>query len=267
MLLYVAGACDADEAAQIEAKLCTCCPVTHAALAEAATVFHAVPMALTAVEPPHQCWESLFGRVSADVSMKITPAIAAAAVAGGGAKLSYATRFRWPLYVSSGLAACLAVALTMTIANNRQMETKVEQLAEGNQALSQQYSQVQATLAGSEQILSSNHLSMARLQNNDQNGKTFGRVMFCPVSHQYQVTVFNLRPLPAGRAYELWLVTPDQQKLPAGMFRPNEQGTATLYVRLNQPVNVTTAAITDEPASGSQSPTGQVQLAGSLPVQ
>ncbi|MDB5325422.1 MAG: putative anti-sigma factor [Phycisphaerales bacterium] len=262
LLLYVAGAADADEIAFIEAKLCSGCPTTNGAYVEALAVFHAMPLGLTCIDPPASVRHAILGRVTVDCS-KINSA-------GGlaGDSQSYATRFRWPVYVSSGLAACLAVGLTISVWNNRQLESRNAELAIDSQQLSERVSQMSATLTTGRQVLSSPHVSLARMKTMADAGKpdkTFGRVLFCPVTRQYQVTVYGLAPLPPNKAYELWLITPDGRKVPAGTFVVNTDGTATVTAHASEPVDVAAnAAITDEPAAGSAQPTGSIQLIAAL---
>ena len=162
---------------------------------------------------------------------------------------STATRLRWPIYVASGLAACLAVALTASLETNRRLESNNRQMA--------------STLAGSQDVLRSSHVTLASLTTatpsatvGDNATQSFGRVLFCPVTKHYQITVFNLRPLPAGRVYELWLITPDSRKVASGVFQVDDNGTATVMAEPEQQVDVAAlAAVTDEPAGGSVQPT------------
>ena len=261
LLLYVAGVADADEAALIEAKLCSGCPTTNGAYVEALAVFHAMPLGLTCIDPPANVRHAILGRVTVDCAK-----IKAAGNNASDNSVSYATRFRWPVYVSSGLAACLAVGLSISVWNNRQLEARNAELAVDSQQLAERVSQMSATLTTGRQVLSSPHVSLARMQTGaGKADKTFGRVLFCPVTRQYQVTVYGLAPLPPNKAYELWLITPDGRKVPAGTFVVNNDGTATVTAHASEPVDVAAnAAITDEPAAGSSQPTGSIQLIAAL---
>jgi anti-sigma-K factor RskA len=74
----------------------------------------------------------------------------------------------------------------------------------------------------------------------------------------------NMPSLPAGKAYELWLIPTSGPPLPAGVFRPDAHGSATV---LNPPlprgVEAKTFAITMEPEQGSSAPTSQPIMLGS----
>ncbi|MGH7578578.1 MAG: anti-sigma factor [Gemmatimonadales bacterium] len=75
---------------------------------------------------------------------------------------------------------------------------------------------------------------------------------------------FKLRQVPQGRAYQLWFIK-DGTPVPSVTFRPESTG----HVRVEQvPVppggDVSAAAVTVEPESGSSQPTSPILLVGSL---
>lgn len=66
---------------------------------------------------------------------------------------------------------------------------------------------------------------------------------------------------PQGdRVYQLWLVD-DTGPLPAGTFRPSENGAAVIFESLEPG---STIAMTEEPAEGSEQPTGDILLSTEL---
>ena len=73
----------------------------------------------------------------------------------------------------------------------------------------------------------------------------------------------NLNPLPANKAYELWLVPKQGAPIPAGMFKPDAHGSAMV---MNPPlpagVEAAAFAITIEPEQGSSSPTLPIVMMG-----
>jgi anti-sigma-K factor RskA len=78
-------------------------------------------------------------------------------------------------------------------------------------------------------------------------------------------TASNLPPLPAGRVYQLWVVTKDPAPLSAALLTPDAQGSVNETIStppdIPQPVAL---AVTIEPASGSTGPTGDKYLIGTL---
>ena len=77
-------------------------------------------------------------------------------------------------------------------------------------------------------------------------------------------TASNLPPLPAGKTYQLWVVT-RQGPLSAGLLTPDAQGSANETIKtptdIPQPVAM---AVTIEPLGGSPGPTGERYLVGAL---
>lgn len=73
----------------------------------------------------------------------------------------------------------------------------------------------------------------------------------------------NLQPVPAQRAYELWLIPMKGAPIPAGMFKPDSHGMAMV---MNPPlpagVEAKAFAITVEPEQGSSAPTSAPIMMG-----
>jgi len=74
----------------------------------------------------------------------------------------------------------------------------------------------------------------------------------------------NLNPLPAQKAYELWLIPKQGAPIPAGVFKPDTRGSAVV---VNPPlpagVEAKAFAITIEPEQGSTTPTMPIVMMGS----
>ncbi len=87
------------------------------------------------------------------------------------------------------------------------------------------------------------------------------------VSSGTQVVFYasHLPALPAGRAYQLWLIRASAPAIvSAGVFQPDAQNKAV--VQFNNAAftsGITTIAVTDEPEGGSSTPTGHKLLIGS----
>jgi anti-sigma-K factor RskA len=74
----------------------------------------------------------------------------------------------------------------------------------------------------------------------------------------------NMPALPPQKAYELWLIPVSGSPIPAGMFKPDAHGSATV---VNPPLPAGTEAkafaITVENESGSAAPTSAIMMMGS----
>jgi anti-sigma-K factor RskA len=73
----------------------------------------------------------------------------------------------------------------------------------------------------------------------------------------------NFQTLPPQKAYELWLIPTNGAPIPAGVFKPDARGSATV---VNPPlpagVEAKAFAITIEPEAGSTAPTMPIVLMG-----
>ena len=73
----------------------------------------------------------------------------------------------------------------------------------------------------------------------------------------------NMPALPPQKAYELWLIPTNGSPIPAGVFKPDAHGSATV---INPPlpagVEAKTFAITVEPETGSAAPTSSPIMIG-----
>jgi Anti-sigma-K factor rskA len=73
----------------------------------------------------------------------------------------------------------------------------------------------------------------------------------------------DLPPSSPGHTYELWLITTDGKKIPAGTFAPSLQGNA--HVEAKYPLDraaLAAVAVTEEPSGGVESPTGPIVIQG-----
>jgi anti-sigma-K factor RskA len=73
----------------------------------------------------------------------------------------------------------------------------------------------------------------------------------------------NFRPLAAQKAYELWLIPKAGSPIPAGVFKPDAHGSATVIdPRLPAGTEAKAFAITVEPEGGSAAPTSAPIMLG-----
>ena len=77
----------------------------------------------------------------------------------------------------------------------------------------------------------------------------------------------NLKPLPAGKTYELWVIPANgKAPVPAGVFRPDAVGTAKLVLPPLPPgIAAKAFGVTIEKARGADSPTLPIVLSGARP--
>jgi Anti-sigma-K factor rskA len=77
----------------------------------------------------------------------------------------------------------------------------------------------------------------------------------------------NMQPLPENKTYELWVIPTAGAPVPAGLFRPDAAGSASVVLP-SIPLGVPAKAfgITIEDAGGSNTPTAPIILSGAAPV-
>ncbi|MEO6434409.1 MAG: anti-sigma factor [Tepidisphaeraceae bacterium] len=92
-----------------------------------------------------------------------------------------------------------------------------------------------------------------------------GRIFWDLARHKWHTFVFDLKPPPSGKTYQLWFITSDQKKVSAGALRVDARGSGSLVVPQREDIGpIVAAAVTLEPLGGSDQPTGIIQLAGAL---
>ena len=75
---------------------------------------------------------------------------------------------------------------------------------------------------------------------------------------------YRLKPVPAGRAYQLWFIK-DGQPVPSVTFKPEADGHAKVeQIPVPEGGTLSAAAITVEPEGGSAQPTSPIVMVGSL---
>lgn len=241
---FALGALDAEAARAVEAHLleCAACSAEVAALR---TALSDLPPT-----PPSSVFNP--GR-SNEIRSRL---VARAADADQPAR----TSTPWRLIA---MAASLALVATgLGYARERSKRTEVEQLY--TQRL-EESAKLQAEMRGKDSELAAitgPSVSVMEMSATGVNAPT-ARMFWDRATNRWTVFAHGLAQPEAGRAYELWLVTADK-KIPAGVFKPSEDGsavfTATYALR---PEDLKAIAVTEEPEAGVQAPTGPIILLGS----
>lgn len=95
---------------------------------------------------------------------------------------------------------------------------------------------------------------------------TFGRVYIDPETSEGMLMVRNLPPLPQGRVYQLWVVGSDGMRQSAGLLTWVDKA-GNGYTLIKCPDTLSrwqSFSVTEEPAGGSQAPTGSRLLGGTI---
>jgi anti-sigma-K factor RskA len=147
------------------------------------------------------------------------------------------------------LAAAIVIAVAAAVYAVRLQRQVVE--------LQARFDQAQATTA----VLAAPDLARIDLQGQPVAPDARARALWSR-SRGLVFTAANLPPAPAGRAYQVWVVTA-QAPISAGLLTPDSSGIGTQYYMtpadIAPPVAV---AVTLEPAGGVPAPTGERYLVG-----
>ena len=262
-LLYVADALDAAEREDLRLHLASGCVACAGHLAEARATFAALPLALDPVVPP----PDLLGRVMARIDRDT--AVAAPA----------RRRSAWWL-IPTAAAAGLAAAVTFAVVTRRDRaavaDAQLTYNADARAALlqaaladrDQTVAELRRKLDGQQQLVDALRSPDARvvpLAGSAQPGAS-ARLVWDPAGGRSVLLATGLAPAAAGKTYELWFVTADQKKVPAGTFAVDATGSATLSAPVAAGLApLAAAAVTDEPTGGTPAPTGHFQLLGKVP--
>jgi anti-sigma-K factor RskA len=248
---YALGALEPDEARRFEAFLAGS-PEAQREVAEFRELAALLALGEAETVPGPDLRDRVLARVGSEKSR---------ALPAGGTP----SRRGIPLAVWSALAACLvlAVGLSAEVLSQRQ------DLAD-----------LRAEVANRDQLLAK------RLQRLMQREATLNALME-PGVELYQLTAsgdpepgiqlfwnreknvaivhgFRLKPVPSGRAYQLWFIE-DGKPVPSVTFKPEPSGHAKVEgVTVPTAGELSAAAITVEPEGGSPQPTSPILLVGSL---
>jgi len=174
----------------------------------------------------------------------------------------------WWLATAAGLALAAGLAVYAAQLRGRiaGLEAELRDTRARAEAAQQQMADVQRTAADAQTavaILTAPDVARVDLAGQPASPNASGRA-FWSRSRGLVFNASNLPPLPAGRTYQLWVVT-DQAPVSAGLLTPDAQGsfsdTFDTPVDIRPPVAV---AVTIEPAGGVPAPTGERYLVGAL---
>ena len=90
-----------------------------------------------------------------------------------------------------------------------------------------------------------------------------GKATYMPDKGMLTFIASNMAPLPPYKTYELWLIPAIGDPIPAGTFKPDDRGNASVLLpELPKGIPAKMFAVTMEDDGGSQSPTMPMVLAG-----
>jgi len=221
---YVLGALSADERAAFEVHLASCSRCT-AEVRALRPVSDALGQSSLPIDPPP------------GVRAALTQAITAANAAPDTAS----TRTTWPAWLAIAATLALAAGAGWYAINTRR-ESDRDRLINS--------------------VLAAPDLARIDLSGQPVAPSATARAYWSR-SNGLVVLASNLPPLPAGRIYQLWVLTKEPAPISAGLLQPDRDGHASMTVvtPVDMPAPVA-MAVTIEPAGGVTAPTGDKYLVG-----
>ena len=223
---YALGALEGPEGIRVETHVATCATCASV-LAQYRAIVSTLPIGLDPVAPPPEAWAA----IRAEASRRRLPV---GEGVGNQIRPSW-RRAMWPV-----LTTLVASLLVWNVMLQRELTRRAPGPAPGPEveALSRRPGRL-VILAGTGQPGAS-----ARL--------------FVAVDGGGHLAISGLTPLPRGRTYQLWFIRTGASAVTGGTFRVDARGLS--WAKAGVPASldeVRAIAVTEEPAPGSVSPTGQ----------
>lgn len=252
-------ALDAPDEARVLAHVATC-PACAAELAELRAAATGMAIALTPAAPddPERSAavkKRLMARVKASKEAAIVPPYVAAPKRRFGNSAAVAASML--LVLTAGVAAMLWLdrdTLRGTVASLGARAAASGRRADSLQLIVSDRNRLIAGLTGRD-------MAMVRLTSSAKR-EAWALMFWNRETNAWTLVAHDLPPLPAGRIYQLWLVTA-KAKISAGIFAPGANGEAVVSASYELPRDALKAvAVTEEPAGGVPQPTGAFVVIG-----
>lgn len=210
----------------------------------------------------------LLARARADLTVTppVPSTLAARAEPGtGSARVALPPRTRSRASAALGLALAASLLLAAGLWQSRSALKRQVGVAWGRTTRAESaLDSTRRTLAESERQLATLSGPQVAVMSLTASGKpAASALMFWDrASNTWTLYTHDLPTLPAGRTYQVWLVTPSA-KISAGTFEPDASGAGRLQARYALAADSLRAvAVTQEPAGGVPQPTGSIVIAG-----
>jgi hypothetical protein len=157
-------------------------------------------------------------------------------------------------------AAAMAIAAVSLGVQNKALNDELNDESNLVKNLAGQASKAQQVL----EVLTAPSAQRVTLTEGKATAQPSARATYLPERGALILLATNLKPLPEGKAYELWVIPANgKAPVPAGVFHPDSMGTATLVLPpLPAGIAAKAFGVTIEKAGGADSPTMPIILSG-----
>jgi anti-sigma-K factor RskA len=252
---YAMQSLPVEESASIGAHLQSCAPC-RAELAQVAGDLALLGIAVEQHPLPEGARERFLKRIANSPTVKpqettreVTPILVKSARRRGPAF--------WIPWVAAAAMTIVAVSLGV---QNRALNDELQGESNLVTNLAGQASRAQQVL----EVLTAPSAQRVTLTEGKAPAEPTARATYLPERGGLVLLATNLKPLPEGKTYELWVIPANgKAPAPAGLFHPDAAGTATLVLPALTPgIQAKAFAVTIEKASGSDTPTAPIVLSG-----
>ncbi|HEV2292483.1 MAG TPA: anti-sigma factor [Tepidisphaeraceae bacterium] len=251
---FLSGDLSPAEQEAVNIHLAGGCPGCAGAFVEEQATVALLGFSLDPIPPPPLAKARLMERVTAGGDLNV----AARETAGASDARKPAERGRWLRALAVAALVALVIGAGYHLLERRRSQQRIV-------ALQRVIEDRDTRLAQLQSLVTTGQLSLIALDGSKPQPNASGRVFWDKDSGRWHVFVFDMQPPPPGREYELWFITADQKKVPAGTFGVDARGRGELVVQVPADLGpLALAAVTDEPVGGSPQPTGAIQLVGEV---
>lgn len=242
LALYALGSLEGDEKLSLEKHLEECASCRRE-LAEMRGSAALLALSASGPRPPERSKSRLMSAIAQEPRTQIAR-----------------SRPRWWSGLGWAAAAAMLVLAFVMWNQNQRLKSSVHQWAELS---TQQRQELEGARRVVDTLTASDALRVTVLPVGFKAPPPEGKAIYSRERNGLIFMASNLRPLPAQKAYELWLIPTTGDPIPAGVFKPDARGSATVVnPPLPQGVEAKAFAITIEPESGSMTPTKPIVMMG-----
>jgi anti-sigma-K factor RskA len=112
--------------------------------------------------------------------------------------------------------------------------------------------------------MTSPEVRVVNLAGQGSNVQASGRLFWDKKQKRWFLYAKDLPPVPADKAYELWFVPKTGNPVKAVVFNTQADGLSEIEVDVPEGIDIAAAAVTIEPAGGTDQPTGPFALMGAM---
>lgn len=257
LALYAMQALAPQESASVQAHLADCAQC-RAQLAEVSGDLALLAAGVEQQPLPEGARQRFLDRLQADAAP--APVVAERASASRVVSISeHRQPSRWRVWIAWGAVAALLVLSATLQLRIGTLRRQLNQEAALLQSQGDDNARAQAVL----NLLTAPAAQHVILTAAKSRPAPAARAVYLPSQGALILEASNLDSVPANKTYELWVIPTSGAPVPAGLFRPDAAGNASLVLpTLPKGVQAKAFGVTVENAAGSSTPTLPIVLQG-----